>query len=301
MKNGDVVVLENLARAPGEAAGSDVFARRLAALGQVLVLQEARNKPEQAGSRRTPQAASRVLVPDLMRAQGKRVARTGAGTAELWLEPASPGEISPHVALVFAGDDARKIRSASGSVAGTVYVDWRDVVKPANKKRARATSKRVLRHTDFGNKWIYVRLNDLSTPWAAGDLLELDRGIGNLIDGIVIRGVSGPEDIERYSRFLTAIEQDRGWEAGRLKIRPFIDDPKAILLIDEIATSPRVSGLIFGLFGHLTAIRAKPGAVAEPFVHTLAAKVAVVQAARKAGILAIDGLTREVPIGRASC
>jgi HpcH/HpaI aldolase/citrate lyase family len=80
------------------------------------------------------------------------------------------------------------------------------------------------------------------------DLIEVIEAAGNNIDVVVIPKCYGPEDILFVDRFLTQIEENMGFEIGRIKLEVLIESADAVLHAEQVARcTPRMGGLVFGL------------------------------------------------------
>jgi citrate lyase subunit beta/citryl-CoA lyase len=85
-----------------------------------------------------------------------------------------------------------------------------------------------------------------------------------------------------------------GLEIGRIRLEALIESAKGALHAEAIATStPRLSGLIFGLVDFAGDIGAQEVG-AEQFFYYNYAKAKVITAARAAGLTAVDGVTLAV-------
>ncbi|MDP3702773.1 MAG: aldolase/citrate lyase family protein, partial [Candidatus Omnitrophota bacterium] len=208
--------------------------------------------------------------------------------------PAWDGRVgdSPQVS---AGDNERHVRNAIESAARIVVSDLQDTVTEEDKDAAREKLIELIERYGeaLSGKRIFVRLNHPRSPWSARDFQEVITRSGRRIDGIVSRYLQGPEDVQELDRLLTALEQANGLPVGRLEIMVHMDDLEALLRAEEIArASPRVSALIFSLYAYIGEVGAKTlPSVREPFKYLLWAKLRTAQAARRAGVAAIDGLT----------
>ena len=81
------------------------------------------------------------------------------------------------------------------------------------------------------DQMILIRPNNLRTKWTAGDYYHVIREIGDLIDGIYMPKVEGPDDVRVTVQILRAIQQDRGWVLGRHKIFVLTELPGAVLSV----------------------------------------------------------------------
>lgn len=198
---------------------------------------------------------------------------------------------------VLPASNPRFVRKAAESDADVLFLDLEDAVAPSVKVSARQILIDALRTTDFRGKKVFVRPNGLRTKWAAGDY-QVVREIGDRIDGVAPPKVVGPEDVRVVNDLLAAIETERGWPLGRLKIEALIELPIAVLqarpIAQTIADVGRGGGLIFGLVDYTAATGGRPEAQEAQFLYPIYAKRQIVEAAQAAGLYAIDGVTVHV-------
>lgn len=101
---------------------------------------------------------------------------------------------------------------------------------------------------------ILVRPNNLRTKWAAGDYFDVIREIGDLIAGIYLPKVEGPDDVRVAVQILRALQQERGWVTGRHKVFVLTELPGAILTAEEIlAVAPDVEEANLGVVDYTAA------------------------------------------------
>jgi len=114
---------------------------------------------------------------------------------------------------------------------------------------------------------------------------------GSNIDVVVIPKSYNAEDILFVDRFLTQIEENMGFEIGRIKLEVLIESADAVLHAEQIAKcTPRMGGLIFGLVDFAGDIGAQELG-GEQFFYYNYAKAKCITAARAAGITVVDGVT----------
>ncbi|MBI2070415.1 MAG: hypothetical protein HYT79_07395 [Elusimicrobia bacterium] len=199
---------------------------------------------------------------------------------------------------VLPASNPRFIEKAAQSDADVLFLDLEDAVATSVKVATRQTLIDAVKATDFKGKKVFVRPNNLRTKWAAGDYYFVMREIGNLVTGVTLPKVVGAEDIDVVDRILTAIEEEKGWPLGQLKIETLIELPSAVLQVEEIARIIRDSGragaLIFGLVDYTAATGGRPQAQEEQWTYPVYPKKRIVDAAKKFGLDAIDGITIHV-------
>lgn len=193
--------------------------------------------------------------------------------------------------LTCPGHSLKMMAKAAASAADQVMFDLEDACAVSQKEAARKTVAEALNTLDFGGKIRTFRPNNIGTRFFYRDLIEVVEAAGAHLDGVVIPKVSGPEDILFVDRFLTQIELNMGFAAGRIKIEALIESAEAVLHAEQIAkATPRMGGLIFGLVDFAGDIGAKELG-AEQFFYYNYAKAKTITAARAAGITCVDGVT----------
>jgi len=127
------------------------------------------------------------------------------------------------------------VRRVGPRGADVVILDLEDGVHASAKEQARAAVGTFLREVDFGSSEVFVRVNALSTPWAAEDLAAVP---ASGVAAVVVPKVSSPEDVRRAESLL-----------GRADTPLFamVESAAAVLAAPAIArSSSRLAGLIFG-------------------------------------------------------
>ena len=94
--------------------------------------------------------------------------------------------------LAVPGSSPRFLDKARGLPVDEVFLDLEDAVAPAAKPAARAAVVAALNGGGWGGKIRAVRINDVSTPWAYRDVIEVVEEAGANLDVIVLPKVSGP-------------------------------------------------------------------------------------------------------------
>ena len=139
---------------------------------------------------------------------------------------------------------------------------------------------------------ILVRPNNLRTKWAAGDYFHVIRTIGDLIGGIYLPKVEGPEDVRVASGILRALQQEQGWVAGRLKIFVLTELPAAVLTAQEIlAVAPEVEEANLGIVDYTAATGGRSVVQQEQYTYMRYPLLKLVADARATGKAAGTGIT----------
>ncbi|HEY8450572.1 MAG TPA: CoA ester lyase, partial [Bacillota bacterium] len=148
--------------------------------------------------------------------------------------------------MLFApADHPRRREKALALEADAVILDLEDAVAVQEKPKARAEAREFVAARGRGSPVpIYVRINDLLTPWALDDLLEVT--VPGLA-GVVLPKVERPEHIWTADWLLANRERDLGLETGHFHLIPILETAEGIARAYEIATaSPRLKVLAFG-------------------------------------------------------
>jgi citrate lyase subunit beta/citryl-CoA lyase len=193
--------------------------------------------------------------------------------------------------LTVPGHSLKMMSKAANSVADQVMFDLEDACAVSQKVEARATVIEALNTLDFQGKLRAFRPNNLRTRFFYRDLIDVVEAAGQNIDVVVIPKCYGPEDMLFVDRLLSQIEENMGFEIGRIQIEALIESADAVLHAEQIAKStPRMGGLIFGLVDFAGDIGAQELG-GEQFFYYNYAKAKCITAARAAGITVVDGVT----------
>jgi len=193
--------------------------------------------------------------------------------------------------LTVPGHSLKMMAKAAGSHADQVMFDLEDACAVSQKVEARKTVIEALNTLDFTGKIRAFRPNNIRTKFFYRDLIEVVEAAGKNIDVVVVPKCYGPEDILFVDRFLSQIEENMNFEAGRIKLEVLIESADAVLHAEQIAKcTPRVGGLIFGLVDFAGDIGAQELG-GEQFFYYNYAKAKTIIAARAAGVTVVDGVT----------
>ena len=177
-----------------------------------------------------------------------------------------------------AGDYFEVVREI-GDLIGGIYlpkIEGPDDVRVAVQ---------ILRALDF-------RPNNLRTKWAAGDYFEVVREIGDLIGGIYLPKIEGPNDVRVAVQILRALQQERGWVTGRHKVFVLTELPGAILTAEEIlAVAPDVEEANLGVVDYTAATGGRSVVQQEQYTYMRYPLLKLVEASRATGKAAGTGIT----------
>ena len=149
--------------------------------------------------------------------------------------------------LSVPGSSEKMMTKAAGLAVDHIFLDLEDAVAPAEKPSARGKIVEALNNLDFGNSVRCVRINDIETPWAYKDIIEVVTGAGENLDTIMIPKVKHAHEVKWVEILIHQIEQDIGLKQ-RIGIELLIEEVEGIQNVDEIATAtPRLEAMVFGM------------------------------------------------------
>jgi citrate lyase subunit beta/citryl-CoA lyase len=207
-----------------------------------------------------------------------------------------PGMRSRRTTLAVPASNPRFIEKARGLAADEFFLDLEDAVAPQSKEKARESVVAALNDGGWGDKVRVVRINDVTTPYAYRDVIDVVEGAGANLDCLMVPKVSSPDHVVWLDLLLTQIEQAAGLPVGRVGIEAQIEDARGLTRVDEIAaSSPRLEALVFGPGDLMASINMKtlvvgeqpPGYTDGDAYHYILMRILL--AARAHDLQAIDG------------
>lgn len=149
--------------------------------------------------------------------------------------------------LSVPGSSEKMLAKAAESAADHVFCDLEDAVAPSAKVEARQKIVHALNTHDWRGKTRCVRINDVSTEWCHGDIIEIVEGAGPNLDTIMLTKPYGPADVIFLDRMLTQLEKRLNLDR-RIGIEVLIEEVEALQNVEAIATcTDRMECLIFGM------------------------------------------------------
>lgn len=167
----------------------------------------------------------------------------------------------------------RAIEKARTLPADCVIIDLEDAVAPDLKAAGRDAAVAAVAAGGWGNRELSIRVNGLSTPWAAADFAAVAASAADLL---VVPKIETAGDAARAVAM-----------AGGKPVWVLIETPRAVQQVDLIADVPGITGLVAGFADLSKDLRARPGADRLPLWY---AASRIVTAARASGVLAFDGV-----------
>jgi citrate lyase beta subunit len=187
--------------------------------------------------------------------------------------------------LYMPGDDRHKIEKALTLDVDCICMDMEDGVALSRKAEARRNIATALHDLDFGRSEKLVRINSVGSGLETEDIQAVLRFHP---DGIVVPKVETLEQVQWAGGKIEAAELAHGWPVNSIRMLLGVETARAIMNLREIASHPRLDGLIFGGEDYAANI----GATRTPqALELLFARSAVVAACAACGLQAIDMVT----------
>jgi citrate lyase subunit beta/citryl-CoA lyase len=195
--------------------------------------------------------------------------------------------------LSVPGSSEKMMAKAAALDLDYVFFDLEDAVAPDQKKASRAKIVAALNTLDFGRTVRCVRINDTTSQFCFGDIIEVVEGAGEKLDLIMIPKVLDADDVLFVDKLLMQLEKQLGLR-NRIGLECLIEEVEAMMNVERIAAStPRLEALIFGM-GDYSASQGVPiqaigggGGYPGDIWHYQRQRLAI--ACRSFGLDAIDG------------
>jgi citrate lyase subunit beta/citryl-CoA lyase len=131
--------------------------------------------------------------------------------------------------------------------ADMYFLDLEDAVAPKEKETSRARVVEAIRHNDWGDAVLCVRVNAWDTRWTYGDVIDVVGSAGERLDEIMLPKVQDPAQVVAMDLLLTQVELNCGLPAGHIGIEAQIETARGLINVDAIcAASPRLETVILG-------------------------------------------------------
>ena len=148
--------------------------------------------------------------------------------------------------LAVPGSNPRMMEKAASTETDQLFLDLEDAVAPAEKVNARRLVTEALRTVDYGDKVVTVRVNDATTRWQYGDIIEITSGGWEQLDCLMIPKVQDAGQMWFVENLLTQLEEDLGVDK-RIGLEVQIETGTGSVNMTEIAAvTDRIETLIFG-------------------------------------------------------
>jgi malyl-CoA/(S)-citramalyl-CoA lyase len=161
--------------------------------------------------------------------------------------------------LAVPGTNVRAMEKAPALGADVVFLDLEDAVAPGDKGPARTNVIAALLTHDWSGCSVSVRINGLDTPWCYRDVVDVVEQAGRVLDTVLVPKVRAPSDVEFVGTLLDQIEQDRGWEPGRIAIHILIETARGMAAVEAIgrARPDRLEAMVFGVADYAASVQAR--------------------------------------------
>lgn len=188
--------------------------------------------------------------------------------------------------LFVPGNNERFLEKAKSLRADIVCFDLEDSVPIGEKKSARNLIKNALKNRSAYNSEIYVRTNSPASGMIPDDLSAI---IQKGIDGIVIPKVNVASEIKKIEKLMASLEKKHTLKP--IEIIASIESTQGVVNAYSIASSSRVSALVFGVFDLLNDLGVEYSKNTEGAMYSRS-KIPV--DARAAGKYAIDAIWQDL-------
>jgi citrate lyase subunit beta/citryl-CoA lyase len=138
------------------------------------------------------------------------------------------------------------MEKGAASDADQVVFDLEDACAPSEKQPSVALVVEALRSLSFGDTIRCVRINDVTTRWCHGDIVDIVSGASDFVDCLVVPKVEDASHVHFVSHLLSGLEATVGRER-RIGLELQIESPRGAVNLREIAAaSDRTETIIFG-------------------------------------------------------
>jgi len=231
-------------------------------------------------------------LPFALAARVEAAARDAGFTGETNLpEPVSAHLVSPRdrmrrSRLYLPGAEPKYFVNAALYKPDAIILDLEDSVHVDDKYAARLLVRNALRSVDFGAAERMVRINQ--SPLA---LQDLDAVVPQRPDLILLPKAETPQQVLEIDRHIAGLEEKCGFK-DKIWLMPILESALGIENAFAIATcSERIAALTIGLEDYTADLGVVKTRAGE---ETLFARARVVNAARAAGLQAIDSVYGDV-------
>jgi len=148
--------------------------------------------------------------------------------------------------LAVPGSNPRMVEKAATSAADQLFIDLEDAVAPGEKEAARSLVVQSLNSLDFGGKVVVVRVNDVTTPFCHGDILEVVSGAGARLDCLMIPKVHDASHVHFVDHLLSGLEANLSLNRP-IGLELQIETPHGATHLGAISqASKRTETIVFG-------------------------------------------------------
>ena len=193
------------------------------------------------------------------------------------------------------GNNPGMIRDAHIYGADSIMFDLEDSVAYTEKDAARLLVYNALKTLHFGTKETVVRINDLSSGLGVQDLEAVVRAG---VQVVRLPKTDCAQDVIDCEREIERIERETGIPVGTTGMMAAIESANGVLNAVEIArASDRLIGIALGAEDYVTDLKT----TRSDGIELLFARCMILNAARAAGIAALDTVYSDVNNEEGSC
>lgn len=135
-------------------------------------------------------------------------------------------------ALFVPGNRPDRIEKAFNTEADVIIIDLEDSVPLSEKESSRSNVREKV--TQFADRIILVRVNELGSPFIKGDLEET---IVEGVNGIILPKVEKADDIHDINKLLLEVEKKRSLPEGSIHLFPLIESAAAVQHVYDIVST----------------------------------------------------------------
>ena len=191
--------------------------------------------------------------------------------------------------MFIPGNNPGMIKDAYIYNCDSLMFDLEDSVSVTEKDAARSLVYHALRTVDYGDKEIVVRINNPESPIGKADLEAMIRAHAHVIR---LPKTETAHDVEYCDQEITCIEKEIGMAEGTTHMMAAIESAEGVLNARDIAkASKRLIGIALGAEDYVTDLKTNRS---PEGIELLFARCMILQAARAAGIAALDTVYSDV-------
>ncbi|WP_421850930.1 HpcH/HpaI aldolase/citrate lyase family protein [Novosphingobium sp.] len=188
--------------------------------------------------------------------------------------------------LYMPASNRRAVDKARALPCDAVALDLEDAVAPDMKDEARTALTEELQAGGFGHRLMIARINPLGSPWGKADLAALAE--------VPMHAILAPKVDDAADVVALSLAMDGAGYDPAVKLWVMIETPHAVLALERIAASARISrlaGFVLGLndLAKETGMAQLPGRAG--FVPVM---VQALMAARAYGLVLLDGVCNAI-------
>jgi len=145
--------------------------------------------------------------------------------------------------LFIPGNNPGMLQNAGVFGADSIILDLEDAVSIEEKDAARILVRNALKHIDFYDTEVVIRINPFTSEFVQEDINVVAR---MKPDALMVTKAN-EEAVKEACSFLSKIEYEEGFEAGNIKIFPLIETAYGLENVyNIIKASTRVVGVLLG-------------------------------------------------------